>query len=142
MAQRKKASKRQSAKKPPVTDKRFKPQEVVDAIVEWMGSVAKAARALNVERQTIYNYRNEYPEIAAAIETARNSYKETCQELGKDNHLTRLQDGDAAATAYELAKLEPKPISASIDTTKLTKDEVVELWRLLVKAKPDGDPES
>jgi hypothetical protein len=129
---------RKSSKRQDVTNPLFEPEEVIAAIVEARGSVSDAATILGVKRQTVYNYKDKHPEIAEALEASRTQYKETCQELARDNHLTQLYGGHAAATAYELAKLEPKPDSVNIDPSKLTLEELAELRRLLLKAKPDG----
>lgn len=137
MAKPQKPTKRKS-----VTERKFTPQQMIDAIEKSMGSVAVAARALKCKRPTIYNYMRAFPEVQKFLDKVRQSYKETCQEFARDNHLTALMQGDAGATHYELAKMEPKPIGVSIDPTKLPTNELLELQRLLLKAKPDGPDES
>jgi hypothetical protein len=107
-----------------------------------MGSITDAARILGVTRQSIYIYREAYPEISTAIDESRKSYKEVCQEFARDNHLTGLMNGDTYATNYELSKMEPKPNGVNIDPTKLTDKELATLRKLLEKAKPDGADES
>lgn len=133
---------RKSSKRRDVTEKLFQPGQVVKAVKESLGSIADAARLLGVARQTIYIYKTEFPEIAKAIDEARSSYKDNCQELARDNHLTALINGDTYATNYELSKMEPKPNSVNIDPTKLTDKELATLRMLLEKAKPDGIDES
>jgi transposase-like protein len=124
-----------------MTEPMFEPSDVIEAIEEARGSVTDAAEILGVKRQTIYNYMDKHPEIGEALTASRTQYTTTCQELARDNHLTQLFAGHAAATAYELAKLEPKPDSVNIDPAKLTVEELVELRRILAKGKPDGsDP--
>jgi transposase-like protein len=129
---------RKPSKRQDVTNPQFEPEEVIAAIVEARGSVTDAAEILGVKRQTVYNYKDRHPEIAKALEDARGEYVSTCQELARDNHLTQLYGGHSAATAYELAKLEPKPDSVNIDPNKLTLEEIATLRHLLEKGKPDG----
>lgn len=121
-----------------VTEQIFGPEQVIEAFQASMGSVMDAARALQCERSTLYNYCKRYPEVQAALDDARGKYKETCVEFARDNHLTHLMDGEKEATAYELAKLEPKPDSINIDPNKLTLEEIATLRFLLEKGKPDG----
>lgn len=129
-----KASKRRTD----VTEPLFSEEEVCEAFRETMGCVAESARRLDCDRTTLFLYVRNYPKVRQALDDARQSYKETCESFAKDNHLQRLMYGDKEATAYELAKLEPKPEGQFIDTTKLTAEELVQLRALLLKAKPDG----
>lgn len=121
-----------------MTQEKWSMEEVIEAIHNSHGSMAGAARALNGDRTTMYLYRKRYPEVRRALEEARASYKDDCAEYAKDNHLAALLDGSKEATAYELAKLEPKPDSINIDPNKLTLEEIATLRRLLDKGKPDG----
>ncbi len=122
--------------------KKFNQGPFIAAIKESMGSVTQAAKLMGCERQTIYNYMRAYPDIKKALETVRHGYAETCKEFARDNHLTALMEGSQQATAYELAKMDPKPLSGAIDPTKLGTEELIELQRLLNKAKPDGTEDS
>jgi hypothetical protein len=47
--------------------------EVIQAIRDNNGLLAAAARALNVNRTTVYNYVKRYPTIARALEEARDT---------------------------------------------------------------------
>lgn len=44
---------------------------VIDALKETRGVIMKAADILGCERQTIYNYRDRYEDVRAAIENTR-----------------------------------------------------------------------
>lgn len=124
-----------------VTEPLYDADQVAQAFRDAMGSVADAARILGCTRQTLYVYCRDYPQVQAALDESRKAYKETCQELARDNHLTQLLNGHAAATSYELEKMEPKPDGAYLDLSKLTKEEAIILHQLLQKAKPDGTAE-
>lgn len=54
-------------------EEKLDPNAVLDVIVKVRGNVAAAARALNVERETICNYMRRYPEIADARERTREA---------------------------------------------------------------------
>jgi len=123
------------------TEPEFKPEDIIKAFQKSLGSVADAARLLDCTRQTLYVYCRNFPEIQVALDDVRNTFKDTCVELAKDNHLTALLEQNPHATAYEIAKLEPKADSVNIDPTKLTVEELAELRRLLEKGKPDGAAE-
>lgn len=51
----------------------FTVEQVCEAIRLHNGILAEVARALKVSRQAVYNYRNRHPEVAAAIEEARET---------------------------------------------------------------------
>jgi hypothetical protein len=121
-----------------VTEEQWSPEDVIQAIRDAMGSMADAARALGADRTTLYLYRKRYPGVRQALDEVRAEYKESCSEFARDNHLSQLINGGKEATAYELAKLEPKPDSVNIDPNKLSLEEIATLRYLLEKGKPDG----
>ncbi|MEO7958417.1 MAG: hypothetical protein ABIW76_17175 [Fibrobacteria bacterium] len=123
------------------TERQYTPLQITEAIQNQLGSVTVAAKKLKCNRTLIYLYMKRYPEIQSALDACRTAYKDTCQELARDNHLTRLMQGEPGDTAYELSKMEPKPPGVNIDTSKLTVEELVLLKTLLDKARPDGHTE-
>lgn len=128
-------------KRIPVTEMQWSENEIISAIEESLGSVADAARILKAERTSIYVYIKRFPKIREALDKVRADYSEKCRELARDNHLTSLIKGEAPSTAYELNKMDPKPLGQSIDVMKLTDKELASLRALLEKGKPDGSIE-
>lgn len=135
----KKVSKRRGGRGSDVTKPRFTTEQIEGAIRDSLGCVAIAARkVLKCDRTTLYLYMKRDPLLKGVLDKARVDYKDTCQELARDNHLKRLLAGEPGSTAYELAKLEPKPQGAAIDTSKYTEEELILLKRLLDKGRTDG----
>lgn len=129
-------------KRKPQNTRQYTADQMINALRESMGSVSTAAKRLKCKRPTIYNYMKAMPAVKNALEAIRNDYSETCKEFARDNHLTALMEGSPQATAYELSKMDPKPLGGGIDPTKLGTEELLELQRLMLKAKPDGPDES
>jgi hypothetical protein len=55
-------------------------KRVVDALMQSHGLIAVAARSLGCDRKTIYNYRDQYPEVAEAIVGAREFVTDTAEQ--------------------------------------------------------------
>lgn len=124
-----------------VTEEQFTPEDMIAGIELSMGSVVDAAATLGCDRITFYRYARKYPQIREALDKIRESYKVTCAELARDNHLKNLIDMERSATNYELDKLEPKDALSSVDITKYTDEEIVLLKALIEKGKrADGSP--
>lgn len=52
--------------------KRFKPEKVIEALKATRGMVALAAEKLECDRNTIYNYIEQYPEIREVVDAQRD----------------------------------------------------------------------
>lgn len=52
--------------------KRFKPEKVIEALRATRGMVALAAEKLQCDRNTVYNYIEEYPEVKEVVESCRD----------------------------------------------------------------------
>ena len=61
--------------------KKFKPEQVVAAIISENGVLSGAADRLGCDVRSIYNYRDEFDEVAQAIEDARENHD--CELLDK-----------------------------------------------------------
>jgi hypothetical protein len=54
----------------PSTREVYSPEQVIAAIHAARGMVSVTARTLGCDRNTVYNYRDKYPEVASALEEA------------------------------------------------------------------------
>lgn len=78
--------------------RKFKPAQVADAVLKHRGDLVDAADSLGCAVRTIYNYKDEYPEVAAAID---ETHKRTHNHVR--NKLMELIDaGNVAATIFYL----------------------------------------
>lgn len=83
---------------PPIPEERWKPAEVITALTEARGFVSKAARALGCHPQTVRNYMERYPEVAAARKEAR----EEIIDIAEDALLTAVRIGEGWAVCFLL----------------------------------------
>lgn len=76
-------------------------------------NVSQIACYLNVSRQTIYNWQEEFPELFDRLEGLRN--KATIK--AKDNILNAINKGDINTSKWYLEKKEKADFGNSIDIT-------------------------
>lgn len=79
-------------------EERLTQAKIISAIAETKGYVSKAAQLLGVTSQTIYNYRDKYPKIAAAIQEER----EQRHDYVEDKFMGRIEAGDTTAMIFYL----------------------------------------
>lgn len=73
-------------------------EQVVAALERNAGMVYMAARALGCNAQTIYNYRDKFPQVAEAIENARGEMIDTAELALK----RAVLDGEGWAVCFLL----------------------------------------
>ena len=83
--------------------KKFKPEQVVAAIISENGVLSGAADRLGCDVRSVYNYRDEFNEVAQAIEDARENHD--CELLDKaERNISEAIDArEAWATKYVLS---------------------------------------
>ena len=83
--------------------KKFKPEQVVAAIISENGVLSGAADRLGCDVRSVYNYRDEFNEVAQAIEDARENHD--CELLDKaERNLSEAIDArEVWATKYVLS---------------------------------------
>jgi hypothetical protein len=72
--------------------------EYVQAINDASGLITVAARRLNVDRTAIYKARQKHPQIAQAIEDAR----ERMTDLAEGKLYSKINEGDMTAIIFYL----------------------------------------
>lgn len=78
--------------------KRYKPQQVADAITQAKGFVTYAAQILGCDRSTVHNYINKYSECRQAVQDARAGMLDNAElQL-----LRQIQDGNITAIIFAL----------------------------------------
>lgn len=83
--------------------KKFTPDQVVMAIKDAGGVLSNAAADLGCETKTVYNYRDEFPEVAQAIEDARENHDCELLDKAERNISEALDAREAWATKYVLS---------------------------------------
>ncbi len=122
---------------------KFTPAQVIAAINKALGNACKAARALRCEADTIYNYRDRYPEVAAAVKAARAARKELRGEWADFHYFDALKAGKPWAVMRQLDKGDPLAILESgggFDQTLFTLDELTMFSALYNKALGRVEP--
>jgi len=79
-------------------EERLTQGRIIEAIAQTKGYVSKAAQLLGVTSQTIYNYRDKYPKIAAAIQEER----EQRHDYVESRLMDRIEIGEIAAIIFYL----------------------------------------
>ena len=78
--------------------KRYKAQQVADAITQAKGFVTYAAQILGCDRSTVHNYINKYPECKDALQDARHSMLDNAElQL-----LRQINEGNMTAIIFTL----------------------------------------
>ena len=82
--------------------------QVKEAIIEAGGNVARAAKLLGTERQTVYNYINRYKSLRGLVEIEREKRRKYRIDLAENNLDQALEDGDWNATRLVLKTIGKK----------------------------------
>lgn len=61
--------------------KRLRTKDVIEAIRKARGNLTAVAKACGVTRQTIHNYVNEFPTVAAALDEAREMMLDAAESV-------------------------------------------------------------
>lgn len=77
---------------------KYKRADIIAALERNGGMVYLAARALRCSPQTIYNYRDKYPDVAQAIEQVRGELVDTAELALK----RAVLNGEAWAVCFAL----------------------------------------
>jgi hypothetical protein len=106
--------------------KKFTKEQVISALVETKGMVHNAADLLGCHHQTVYNYRDKYPEIKQAIEHERGKFL----DLAETKLFDAVQRGEAWAIPFTLKTIgkergyvEKQDINLSFD--KMSTEELI-----------------
>lgn len=78
--------------------RKYRKQDVIDALVDARGMIAPAARRLGASRTTILSYIDQYPEIAQAVADQR----EAVTDLAETRLYDAIQDREAWAICFYL----------------------------------------
>lgn len=73
-------------------------QDMVKVIEQSRGLLTHAADALGCDRKTIYNYAKEYPEVQAAIDSARDRMT----DVAEGKLFQKISEGDNTALIFYL----------------------------------------
>jgi len=76
----------------------FTVEDMVKAITQSRGLLTHAADALGCSRMTIYNYAKEYPEVQAAIDSARDRMT----DVAEGKLFQKISEGDNTALIFYL----------------------------------------
>lgn len=78
---------------------KFTVEQMVQALRETKGMVSLAAQRLNCDDQTIYNYRDKYPAVAAEI----RHQDEIVNDTAELKLIQAIHNGEAWAIKYRLS---------------------------------------
>lgn len=78
--------------------KRYKAQQMIDAIKAAEGNLSAAARALGCSRQTVHNYVNDYTTVKDAYEEALETKLDHVESKLHDN----IEEGDKTSIIFYL----------------------------------------
>jgi len=87
-----------SFKKGTKVSKKYRLDQIIEAIRAHKGMITLAADALHVNARTIYTWRKQYPEVDEAIYEARGRFVDRC-ELALDN---AVEEGEGWAVCFAL----------------------------------------
>jgi len=86
-----------------MADKKFDAETLASAINEANGVISEAARLLGCTPKTIYNYRDEFEEVAQAIEDARDNYDCDTGDLAESKLRALIEEGNWPAIKFALS---------------------------------------
>jgi len=76
----------------------YKPEQVIEAIEKSRGLLTHAADVLGCNRVTIYEYAKKYPEVQAAIDSARDRMT----DVAEGKLFQKISEGDNTALIFYL----------------------------------------
>jgi hypothetical protein len=79
-------------------------KQLIEVIQAKKGMLTQVALSLNVSLQTIYNYRNRYATVAAAIEEARDELDSSLLDGAEYKLAEAVRNGESWAIKYVLDK--------------------------------------
>lgn len=77
--------------------------KMIDAVLDSGGNLSEAAAEIGCSIQTIYNYRDKYPDVAEAITHAREEHDCDLLDTAEKKLKEHLEDGAAWAIKYVLS---------------------------------------
>lgn len=83
----------------------FDRKVVRDAIISAGGNIARAAKILDAERKTVYNYINRFKSLRGVVEKERQNRRNYRLDLAENNLDAALEAGEWRATEYVLSTL-------------------------------------
>lgn len=97
-----KANKPTPDKKPDKPEKpyrqRYTLEEILEGIAKSTGSTRSIAQVLQVQRCTVYEWKERHPEVAKAMLEARRDFV----DLAEDSLRAQIQEGNTGATIFAL----------------------------------------
>jgi len=112
--------------------KKFSVKRMVDELTRTKGMVYIAAENLGCVPQTIYNYVNEYPAVAAAKELAEGKVL----DIAELNLYKAIQNGEPWALQFVLKTKGKK--RGYVERTEFTGEEGQPIT-VVIKERPGGD---
>lgn len=83
--------------------KKFTPEQIIEAVVRTNGSLGEAATLLGCDAKTVYNYRDEFDEVAQAIDDARFNHDCETGDLAESKLRTLIEEGYWPAIKFALS---------------------------------------
>ena len=77
--------------------------ELIEVIYKKQGILSQVAREMRVSLPTVYNYRDKYATVAAAIVSARNTFDVELVDEGEIKLREAVRNGEAWAVKYVLS---------------------------------------
>lgn len=110
-------------------------EKMVEVIHESKGLIAVAARSLGISRRQLYHERDRHPEIAEAIEEAR----EIIVDKAENSLYKQIEEGNTIATIFLLKTLGKSRGYIESRDTNVTGDVVVDLVTVPNRQQFDSD---
>lgn len=85
-----------------MSGEKFTREQMIEAIHEHDGKITSVARALGCSRQTVYNYRDRYKTVAAALREAADDYDVQLLDLAERKLFDAVMQGEQWAVKYAL----------------------------------------
>ena len=80
-------------------------EKMIAAIIDFGGNLTEVSREIGCSLRAIYNYRDQYPDVAEAIEFARETYRTATMDNAETKLDEHVENGAPWAIKYVLSTL-------------------------------------